>query len=373
MFDDEKPQTRPSTTEETGILKLITKTTTVLATVLAVAATTAWAQDKIDMKVSYNQPASSPAWKEVMQPFVDELEAKSDGRISVTSYPGEVLHPVADGFKAAASGITDLTSAWPIYLTNSFALFHATQLPLALPDSSIAAVRVVDELYPKYFKAEYEKLGIQLAFNAVTPQYDILTTKPVKSLDDLKGLKIRATGGGISEIVERLGAVPVNMTITDAYTAFQQGVVDGIVLATADMVAYRLHEVGKYNYRLGIVRVTIPQAVNRKFYNDLPDDLKEVLAVASHNASINYSEMYNRLTAKALETMAAEGIEVVMASEADLEKARELLAPMWAGFVEKNAGTAAAELTEEMAALTKKYSAMSDDEIKALPPVEGLR
>lgn len=354
----------------------IRKTTSVIAAVLAMTAVSASAQDTIDMKVSYNQPASSPAWKEVMQPFVDELEEKSGGRISVTSYPGEVLHSVGDGFKAAATGITDLTSAWPVYLTNSFALFHAPQLPLALPHSSVAAVRVIDELYPEYFKPEYEKLGILLAFNAVTPEYDILTTTPVRSLDDLKGMKIRATGGGISEIVERLGAVPVTMTITDAYTAFQQGVVDGIVLATADMVAYRLHEVGKYNYRLGVVRVTIPQAVNRKFYEDLPDDLKEVLSEASRNASINYSEMYNRLTEKALETMAAEGIEVVTASDADRAKARELLAPMWEEFIAKNEGNPIAppaELTAEMRALTAKYSAMSDEEIKALPPVDGLR
>ena len=342
----------------------------------AIAATTASAQETIDMKVSYNQPASSAAWLEVMQPFVDELEEKSGGRFKITTYPGEVLHAVGDGFKAAATGITDVTSAWPLYLTNSFQLFHATQLPLALPDSNVAAVRVVDELYPKYFKSEYEKLGILLAFTAVTPEYDILTIKPVKSLADLKGLKIRATGGGITEIVERLGAVPVSMTISDAYTSFQQGLVDGIILASADMVAYRLHEVGKYNYRIGVLRATIPQAVNRKFYENLPDDLKEVFATASANASINYSEMYNRLTAKALETMAAEGIEVTMASEEDIAKANELLAPMWDNFITANKGNKTAdpaELIADLRALTEKYSAMSDEEIKALPPVEGLR
>ncbi|ATI43677.1 hypothetical protein CBW24_16095 (plasmid) [Pacificitalea manganoxidans] len=357
-------------------MKHLAKRKLVLACAFAVAATTATAQDTIDMKVSYNQPASSAAWQDVMQSFVDELEEKSEGRIKITTYPGEVLHSVGDGFKAAASGITDLTSAWPIYLTNSFELFHATQLPLALPDSNVAAVRVIDELYPKYFKAEYEKLGIKLAFNAATPQYDILTTKPVESLADLKGLKLRATGGGLTEIVERLGAVPVSMTISDAYTAFQQGVVDGIILATADMVAYRLHEVGKYNYRLGVTRVAIPQAVNRKFYEDLPDDLKMVLSEASANASVNYSEMYNRLTDKALETMEAEGITTTVASDDDIATANELLAPMWDNFVAANEGnsTASAEvLTADMRALTEKFSAMSDEEIKALPPVEGLR
>ncbi|MGI6853701.1 TRAP transporter substrate-binding protein [Mesorhizobium sp. 1B3] len=346
---------------------------------IALAPVAAQAQDPIEVRISFNQAETSPAWKEAIKVFGDELESESDGRFKVTHYPGEVLHTVGDGFRATATGITDVTSAWPVYSANSFHLFHATELPLALPNSDVAAARVVDELYPKYLKDEYERMGILLAFNAVTPQYDILTTKPVKSIDDLKGLKIRAAGGGITEIVQRLGAIPVTMTITDAYTAFQQGVVDGIILSTADMVAYRMHEVGKYNYRIGVVRVAIPHAVNRKFYEGLPDDLKQVFAKAATNATYNYEMMYTRLTERALETMRSEGVEVTEASETDLAKVNELVAPMWEAFVKANAGregASAEELVADIRALTEKYSAMSDEQIlqvKDSEPVEGLR
>lgn len=342
------------------------------------AGNVAYAQDTVNVRISFNQPETSPAWQEAIKPFGDELEKESGGRFKVTHYPGEVLHTVADGFRAAATGITEVTSAWPVYSANSFKLFHATELPLALPASDVAAVRVVDELYPTYFKDEYERMGIYLAFNAVTPVYDILTTKPVNSIDDLKGMKIRAAGGGITQIVERLGATPVTMTITDAYTAFQQGVVDGIILSTADMVAYRMHEVGKFNYRIGVVRVAIPHAVNKAFYDGLPDDLKEVFDKAGRNASYNYEQMYTRLTAKALETMKAEGVTITDASADDLRKVNELLAPMWEAFLEKNAGSApsAEQLVADLRALTQKYSAVSDEDIlklKDAEPVEGLR
>jgi TRAP-type transport system periplasmic protein len=349
-----------------------------LAVAAALFASIAYAQDPIEVRISFNQPDTSPAWREAIKPFGDELEKESGGRFKVTHYPGEVLHTVADGFRAAATGITEVTSAWPVYSANSFKLFHAMELPMALPNSDVAAVRVVDELYPTYFKDEYERMGIYLAFNATTPTLDIMTTRPVNSLEDLKGLKIRAAGGGISQIVERLGAVPVTMTITDAYTAFQQGVVDGIILSTADMVAYRMHEVGKHNYRIGIVRVVIPHAVNKAFYDGLPDDLKTVFDTAGRNAGYNYQQMYQRLTLKALETMDAEGVSVVEASAEDLQKANELLAPMWDGFVERNAGSSpsAEQLVADLRALTEKYNAMSDEEIlelKDAEPVEGLR
>lgn len=349
-----------------------------LGVAMALAAGVAQAQE-VNVRISFNQAETSPAWREAIKVFGDELESGSDGRFKVTHYPGEVLHTVGDGFRATATGITEVTSAWPVYSANSFHLFHATELPLALPNSDVAAARVVDELYPKYLKDEYERLGILLAFNAVTPQYDILTTRPVKSVEDLKGLKIRAAGGGITEIVQRLGATPVTMTISDAYTAFQQGVVDGIILSTADMVAYRMHEVGKYNYRIGVVRVAIPHAVNKPFYEGLPDDLKTVFDKAAANATYNYQQMYTRLTARALETMRSEGVEVTDATAEDLEKVNELVAPMWDAFVAANAdrpGPSAEELVADMRALSEKYGALSDEEIleiKDAEPVQGLR
>lgn len=346
---------------------------------MALAAGTAQAQDATEVRISFNQAETSPAWQEVIKVYGDELEELSGGRLKVTHYPGEVLHTVADGFRAAATGITDVTSAWPVYSANSFKLFHATELPLAFPRSDIAAVRVLDEIYPEYLKGEYERMGIYLAFSAVTPEYDILTTKPVKTLEDLKGLKIRAAGGGITQIVERLGATPVTMTITDAYTAFQQGVVDGIILSTADMVAYRMHEVGKYNYRIGAVRVAIPHAINKTFYDGLPDDLKEVFAKAGSNAAYNYSKMYMKLTGNALKTMQEQGIEITEAGEEDLKKATELLAPMWDNFVEANAGNSGPSAEALVAAIRdrkEKYGAMSDEailQLKDSDPVEGLR
>lgn len=345
---------------------------------VALTATAVHAQDPIEVRLSFNQAASSPAWQEAMGPYADRLETLSEGRLSVQRYPGEVLHSVGDGFRAAATGITDVTSAWPVYSASSFDLFHATELPRALPASDVAAVRVLDEIYAEYLRPEYEHMGIYLAFNAVTPEYDILTTTPVNSIDDLQGLRIRAAGGGISEIVERLGATPVTMTITDAYTAFQQGVVDGIILSTADMVAYRMHEVGEYNYRIGVVRVSIPHAINRDFYEQLPDDLKEVFAAAGTEAAYDYQQMYARLTAQAIETMEEEGVTIVQASDEDLARADELLAPMWDDFIATNGGegSVAESLVADLQALTEKYGAMTDEEILELrhsDPVSGLR
>lgn len=338
----------------------------------------AGAAQEFTVKVSYNQPETSPAWREVFQAYADELEELSNGRIEAETYPGGVLHPVGDGFKALVSGVTDATAAYPIYMASSFNLIHANELPHALPDSDIAATRVVNEMYPDYYMKEYERVGVYLGFYAVTPSYDILSRKPISSVEDLKGMKIRAAGGTMTEIVERLGGVPVTMTITDTYSAFQQGVLDAVLLSTADLGAYNLDEIGKYNYRIGIGRVAIPTGFNKELYDSMPEDLQEVVAVAGRHAGMNYAKMYIKLTEDALAGMKEEGIEIIEPSEADLAKIDELLAPMYDAFIEKNASMenpSAKQTLAHLEELKQKYSAMSDEEILALDeeqPVTGI-
>jgi len=350
-----------------------------LGAMLALPINATHAQEAVNVRISFDQSEESPAWRNAMKVLGDELEANSNGRFQVTHYTGEVLHTIADGFRAVASGITDVTSAYPVYSANSFHLFHAPGLPLALPRTNVAAARVVDELYPAYFKQEYERMGVVLAFNAVTPGYDILTTKPVRSVEDLRGLKIRSAGSTITQILEQLGATPVTMTITDTYTAFQQGVVDGIALSTADMAAYRLHEVGRYNYRIGIVRVPIPYAVNKAFYESLDDDLRAVFDKAASNAGYNYSHMYTALTERALEEMKEHGVEIVEASGDDLAKVQEMTATLWDSFIAANSGRpgpSATDLVSDLRALSEKYAESTTEEILELKdthPVAGLR
>jgi len=333
------------------------------------------AQAETEVILSYNQPATSAAWQEVMEPYAARLESLSEGEFDVARYPGEVLHPVADGFRAAATGITDITSAWPLYQASSFSLFHGLQLPGAMPDSDIATVRVMDELYATYLRDEYERMRVKLAFNASTPSYDILASQPINSLEDLRGLRIRAGGSTATEIVERLGGIPVTMAITDAYTAFQQGVVDGIILASADMVAYRMYEVGKHYYQMNAARIAIPHAINAAFYDGLSPELQAVVAEAGNQAGYDYARMYMGLTQSAIERMTEEGVTIVQASEEEQARIAELLNPMWEGFVAENGGegSVAAAFVNDMRELRDKYEGMSDEEILALPPVEGLR
>ncbi|MRX48876.1 hypothetical protein GI374_00170 [Paracoccus sp. S-4012] len=333
-----------------------------------VGAGAAFAED-FKVRISYNQPATSPAWIEVFQAYGEEIEALSGGRLKPEYYSAAVLHPIGDAFKALLGNVTDMTAAYPAYMPSSFHLMHANDLPFILPDSDIAATRVVNEMYPDYYMDEYEKVGIYLGFYAVTPSYDIISTRPINSLADLEGMKIRAAPGPMTEMLERLGGVPISMQITETYTSFQQGILDGVLLASADIYAYRLHEVGKHLYRAGVGRVAIPSGFRKDLYDSMPEDLQEVVAVAGRHAGMNYAKMYTQLTSDAMVGMAEAGVTIVEPTAEDRAEIQERLAPMYDAFVEKNASftdPSAQEVLDRLKELDEKYSAMSDEEILAL-------
>src|SRR5690606_32610959 len=126
--------------------------------------------------------------------WVDMVEDESNGKIKIQSYLGGTLHGARDGFKAAVNDITDFTAAYTMYQPGSFSLPHALDLPFAFPNSAVAS-KVAEELYPKYFKKEYEAMGVYLAQYAANGSYNLFTKKPIRTLADMKGMKIRAAGG----------------------------------------------------------------------------------------------------------------------------------------------------------------------------------
>lgn len=311
----------------------------------------------ITIRFSSHVPESHKVIQNAFLPWMKSLEKESKGKLLIKTYFSGALHGPRDGFKASVAGITDFTHGYPVWQPASFELNHAMDLPFAFPNAMVATM-VGEQLYPRYFKKEYENMGVYLATYGTTSVRHLLTKKPIRKLEDLKGMKIRCAAGSQGDALKRLGAVPVFLTTADAYTGFQNGIVDGELLYDNGFVSFRLHEIGKYKTELSLAVAGTPYCLNRKTFDKLPADLKRIfynsLRKFSQVAAIGYEEM----DVEARNIMKKVGIQTITLPPQEMERWKAAVMPLWEDFVKTNEskGLPAGQLIKEMKGLTKKYA-----------------
>jgi TRAP-type C4-dicarboxylate transport system substrate-binding protein len=330
----------------------------------------------ITVRFSHFAPATHPMSKAVSKKWIEMVEKESNGKIKVQSYMGGVLHSAKDGFKATVNDITDLTPAYTMYQAGSFHLAHVLDLPFAFPSAAVAA-KVAEELYPKYFKKEYEAMGVYLANYNANGIYNLFTKKPVATLDDLKGMKIRAAGGTPSKIIRSLGAVPVAVPAPEAYNAFQRGVVDGVAFYDTGAIAYRIHELTTHLTEAKMNNPANAWAFNRKSWDSWPPEVKRFMYNMQRRLSMMYGIEFDRQDALSRPILEGKGIKIIKLSAEEMARWKAAAEPLWEEFIQENEakGLPARELVKDLRALTLKYSGWTNEQLMkdvTENPVRGI-
>ena len=311
----------------------------------------------IKMRVSSHATKTNILIKKMYLPFLESIEKQSKGKIKIEEYFSGVLHSGKDGFKACVNDITDRTHGYVIWQPKSFHLAHALSLPGAFDNAYVSSI-VSEKLYPRYFKNEYENMGVYLAEWHTTAPYPIISKKPIRKLEDFKGLKVRCPGGTVSDVMKLLGAVPVLLSTPEVYTSFQRGVVDAVMLSDVDFVSYRVYEIGKYHTDLALFLVSIPYCYNRKFYDNLPSDLRRFLYNMDRQASQLWAKAFESESTAARETMKENGVEFITLKQSEINRIKTSIQPVWDQYSKEQEalGLPVRALLKDMKALTEKYS-----------------
>jgi len=272
--------------------------------------------------------------------------------------------------------LLDFTHGFPAYSRSSFHLLHGLDLPFAFPNASVGTM-VAEKLTPKYFKKEYEAMGVYFAGNHIITPYNLLSKKPIRTLEDLKGLKIRSGGGTSNLIWERLGATPVSIPSPEVYSSFQRGIVDAIAWNDSAFYTYELYEIGRYLTVLNINTVGCANCMNRKFFDRLPPDLKRNFYESLRIGEQMYAASYDNNSACGRNVMIADGVKLIMLSPEEQKRWREKLEPLWDEFIKTNEakGLPAGDMVKDLRALVEKYKGWSQEELlqeTMLNPIQGI-
>ena len=177
------------------------------------------------IKLTYANFPPAPTFPCVqMERWKQEVEKRSGGRLAVQTFPGGTLLGAKNMFDGIVMGQADIGCFAMSYHPGRFPLAEAVDLPLGWPNATVASLTLWD-LHKKYQPESFKKVKVLTMFTC--PPANIMSIDPVRSLDDLKGLEIRAAGTGV-KIFELLGASPIGMPQSDVPDALHKKVIKGM-------------------------------------------------------------------------------------------------------------------------------------------------
>ncbi len=208
-----------------------------------------------------------------------EIEKRTAGRVKINVYAGGTLAKAPATYTAVTGGIADIGMSCFAYTRGRFPVMEAVDLPLGYPDGKTATM-AANEFYKKMQPAELDDVKV-MYLHAHGPGL-LHTKKPVKTIADMKGLKVRSTGFS-AKVVTALGGVPVAMPQPATYEALQKGVVDGTFAPIETLKGWKQGEVVKYTTNCRDIGYTTAMFVvmNKQKWAQLPADIQKVFTEVS--------------------------------------------------------------------------------------------
>jgi C4-dicarboxylate-binding protein DctP len=235
------------------------------------------ASQTIVVKFSHVVTDDTPKGKGALK-FKELAEAKTKGRVKVEVYPNSQLYKDREELEALQLGAVQmLAPSVSKFGPLGVRKFEVFDLPYMFADEASLEKVVEGPVGTGLFKLLEPKgiTGVAYWFNGFK---EFTANKPLKKLDDFKGMKIRIQSSKILEgEIKALGAIPQVMAFSEVYTALQQGVVDGEENTPSNKYTQKMHEVQKHMTMSDHGVVMYAVVVNKKFWDGLPPDIRKSL------------------------------------------------------------------------------------------------
>jgi TRAP-type C4-dicarboxylate transport system substrate-binding protein len=258
--------------------------TCIIFTVAAILLTSSGAfaaSDVVILKLAHFWPSNSHFNKDIVVPWCEKISKESGGRLKCQIYPSMQLGGTPQQlFAQARDGVADLAWTLPSYQAGLFTKSEVFELPFMTKHPETASQAMWDYIQ-QYAMDEYKGVKL-LATHTHDGAHLHFGKKQVKNLEDLKGLKVRATSRIDSKTLTALGAIPVQMPMPAVPEAIAKGVVDGTSLPWEISTAYKIQEICKSHTETPPTQAKRANAIfvlvmNQSKYDKLPPELKKVI------------------------------------------------------------------------------------------------
>jgi TRAP-type C4-dicarboxylate transport system substrate-binding protein len=280
-------------------------------------------------------PTKQPTYRWLRDVWVPTIEKRTGGRLKIKLMWGQTLCPAKQQPEAVKSGMCDLTLFVSAYYPDKFPLWTAFMLPFLMPEDYFSVYAMEDEIgrHPLIEK-ELDRWNCKFLGGFWAGIYDLMGTKRITSIEDLKGTKIRAIGGS-ARILKKFGAAPVQVTAPEMFDALSKGVIEAACHTAGSLEHYGLGQVAKYYTELALNTCEFFLVVNKKSYNALPSDLKQIFLEENTRMAMSDQATNTLEQVEAKRHFKKAGIEFLSFNPEDREKMKEGCKEIWDEWVER--------------------------------------
>ena len=241
--------------------------------------------------------------------FIEEIEKRAAGRVKITYYPGGTLLSAPAMIDGIIKGIADMGYTHVEYSPGRFLVTEVCDMPLGYPSAWVTS-QCINDFYMRFKPKEWDVVH-PLWFNGSNPSL-VISRKPVRKLEDMKGLIIRGPGRP-GDIVKALGGTPAPTPMIEVYSAISKGVNDGVFTPYETLKTFKFAEVVKYttvSWQVGNT-YAFYVAMNKDTWKKLPPDIQEIFTEVSGMFRERYALMWNSIDFEGLEFAREKGVELI--------------------------------------------------------------
>ena len=263
--------------------------------------------------------------------FCDEIKKRTNGQVEITYYPGGTLLTAPKMYDGVVTGISDLGLSHIQYTRGRFPVTEVFDLPLGFP-SGWTATMVATDFYNKYKPKEWN--DVQVLYLTTSGPIILQTiSKPVKTLEDVKGIKIRAVGQ-MTDIIKALGGVPVPLEMVDVYDSLRRGVIEGVTVDLSTLKYWKFAEVTKYvtaDWQLG-TGITFYWVMSKRKWDALTPDIQKIFIEVGSEAMGKQGALWDQMDIEGRDLFTSKGGQVISLSDSEATRWIKAVEPIFGDY-----------------------------------------
>jgi TRAP-type C4-dicarboxylate transport system substrate-binding protein len=282
----------------------------------------------VELKMHSFVPPTHVIWTDVLTPWAADVAKRSNNQLTIKLYPAMQLGgKPPELYRQAVQGIADIVFTLPGYTSADFPMMALTELP-GTATSADDGTKKLWANFDKFLARDFKDTKVLMLWNSDSASL-MSKSKPIKTLEDMKGMKIRTPSAAQTAQLEALGATPIDMPAPAIYNNLDRGVIDASMIPMSAGLDFKLIEVARYfTIDAPLGRSPFLVTMNKAKYEGLPPNLKKVMDdTTGLSLSLKGAATYDKKNHEAIDA-AKKGKEVISLSKQEHQRWVAAFKPM---------------------------------------------